>query len=70
MPFIGRAFTNGTVYVGPALFEQARIVSAIGYADISGEIVDVTGPAQSFSSSERLWGGAAQIGMTYFLGRS
>lgn len=73
MPFIGRAFQNSYVYfgAGPALFDtQSRVNSAIGYADIDGDTLDVTGAAASFSSSEWVWGGAAQIGMNYFLGPS
>lgn len=53
---------------GPALFgTQARIVYAIGFAEIHGSDLDVTGAAVNFSSSEWVWGAAAQVGMTYFL---
>ena len=71
MPFIGRAFHNSYVYfgAGPALFDtQSRVNSAIGFADIDGETLNVTGAAESFSSSEWVWRGAAQIGMNYLLG--
>jgi hypothetical protein len=73
MPFIGRSFKNSTVYLGagPALFKtQSHIHNAIGFADINGVHQDLTGAPADFSSSEWVWGGAAQIGMNYFLSPS
>ena len=70
MPFVGRAFKNSYVYIGggPALFDtHSRIANAVGFADINGQHLDLTGPPISFSSSKWVWGGAAQIGMNYFL---
>jgi hypothetical protein len=70
MPFIGRSFKNSYVYfgAGPALFDtHSRISNAIGFADINGQHLDLTGAPFSFSSSEWVWGGAAQVGMNYFL---
>jgi hypothetical protein len=71
MPFIGRSFTNSYVYfgAGPALFDtHSRIANATGFADINGQHLDLTGAPFSFSSSAWVWGGAAQVGMNYFLG--
>jgi hypothetical protein len=68
MPFLGHAFANGYVYggVGPALFGiQSNIYSAIGFADVNGVHMDVTGTPANFSSSNWVVGGAAQVGVTY-----
>ena len=70
MPFLGHAFANGYVYggVGPALFGiQSNIYNAIGFADVNGVHMDVTGTPANFSSSNWVVGGAAQVGVTYFL---
>jgi opacity protein-like surface antigen len=70
MPFIGRAFARSYVYLGagPALFAtQTKIDNAIGFADVNGIHADVTGTPDNFASSQWVWGGAAQIGLAYYL---
>jgi len=70
MPFIGHSFARSYVYLGagPALFAtQTKINNAIGFADHNGVRGDVTGTPVNFASSEWVWGGAAQIGLTYYL---
>jgi hypothetical protein len=70
LAFLGRSFTDSYVYVGggPALFgTKSLIKNAIGFADINGRPTDVTGAPVDFSSSEWVWGGAAQVGVNYFI---
>lgn len=70
LPFIGRSFGNSFVYLGggPALFgTHSKIVNAVGFADIHGMNVDVTGAPVNFSSSDWVWGGAGQVGLDYYL---
>ncbi|NNM58711.1 MAG: hypothetical protein HKM04_02745 [Legionellales bacterium] len=70
MPFIGRSFKKSYVYlgVGPALFEtETNIYGANGYADLNGIHTDITGSPTNFSDSNWVWGGAAQIGLDYYL---
>jgi outer membrane protein W len=70
MPFIGHSFARSYVYLGagPALFgTQTKIDNAIGFADFNGSRGDVTGTPDNFASSDWVWGGAAQVGATYFL---
>jgi len=72
MPFIGHSFERTYIYLGagPALFgTHTNIDNAIGFADFNGMRGDVTGTPLNFASSEWVWGGAAQIGLTYFLDR-
>jgi hypothetical protein len=49
---------------------NTKINDLIGFADINGARTDVSGTAQTFSSSGLVLGGAVQIGMTYFLEQS
>lgn len=68
--FVGHSFANSYIYLGagPALFgTKSRIKNAVGFADIDGRPTDVTGAPMSFSSSDWVWGGAGQIGISYFL---
>lgn len=70
MPFIGHAFTRSYVYLGagPALFAtRTNVDNAIGFADVNGIHADATGAPVSFESSQWVWGGAAQIGLAYYL---
>lgn len=70
MPFIGHSFDRSYVYLGagPALFgTQTKIDNAIGFADFNGMRGDVTGTPLSFESTEWVWGGVAQIGVTYYM---
>jgi len=70
MPFIGHSFKRSYVYMGagPALFgTQTKIDNAIGFADYNGMRSDVTGTPLNFASSDWVWGGAAQLGLTYYM---
>ena len=72
MPFIGRSFARSSIYLGagPALFRTETIIDdAVGFADVNGMHADATGAPLDFSSSQWVWGGAAQIGLTYYLDR-
>ncbi len=73
IPFVAHPFMNGFAYLGggPVLFgTQSTLYGATGYADINGTHVDITGTADNFSSTNWMWGGVGQIGMTYFLDRT
>ncbi len=68
--FIGRSFGNKYVYLGagPSLFNlQSKNYYSIGYAEYNGATLDVTGLVSYSSPSIWAWGGAAQLGMTYFI---
>ncbi|MCD6046792.1 MAG: hypothetical protein K0S08_439 [Gammaproteobacteria bacterium] len=70
MPLIGHGFKNSYIYfgAGPALFEtKTNIYDVTGYADVNGVHYDISGTPQNFSSSKWMWGGAAQIGMSYYI---
>lgn len=70
MPIIGRSFARTYVYLGagPALFgTETKIDNATGFADYNGTRTNVTGTPDNFASSQWVWGGAAQIGLAYYL---
>lgn len=71
LAFIGQTFQdNKYVYlgVGPSLFTlQSHNYYSIGYANFNGENVDITGLVSYSSPSIWAFGGAAQLGMTYFI---
>ena len=70
LAFIGRSFGNKYIYVGagPSLFNlKSKNYYSIGYADFDGATLDVTGLVSYASPSIWAWGGAAQLGMTYFM---
>ena len=70
LAFIGRSFENKYVYLGagPSLFNlKSKNYYSIGYADYEGATVNVTGLVSYASPSIWAWGGAAQLGMTYFM---
>ena len=70
LAFIGRSFGNKYVYLGagPSLFNlQSKNYYSIGYAEYEGVTVDVTGLVSYASPSIWALGGAAQLGMTYFI---
>ena len=70
LAIIGHSFDNKYVYlgVGPSLFNlQSKNYYSIGYADYEGATIDVTGLVSYASPSIWAWGGAAQLGMTYFI---
>lgn len=67
---VGRSFGNKYIYfgAGPSLFNlKSKNYYSIGYADFNGVTLNVTGLVSYPSPSIWAWGGAAQIGMTYFL---
>ncbi|MCH9689814.1 MAG: hypothetical protein K0U24_03640 [Gammaproteobacteria bacterium] len=68
MAFLGTSFNQGYVYLGagPSVFKiQNNLDNVIGYADFNGIPSNVTGTPTNFSSSSWVWGGIAQLGMTY-----
>lgn len=68
--FIGQSFGNKYVYLGagPALFNlQSSNYYSIGYAQFNGVTVNVTGLISYSSPPIWAWGGAAQLGMAYFI---
>lgn len=70
MPFVGRSFDRGFVYLGmgPTLTQtQTSLNGLIGYAEINGVNTNVSGAPQNFSSSGWVLGGAIDVGATYFL---
>jgi opacity protein-like surface antigen len=73
VPYVGYTFDRSYVYVGagPTLSRvNTRIDDLIGFADINGTRTDVSGTAQTFTSSGWVLGGAVTIGTTYFLDNS
>jgi len=73
MPIIGHAFERSFVYAGagPTLSQtRTDLNGVIGFADINGQRTDVSGDPIDLSSTSWVWGGAATIGVTYFLDRS
>lgn len=70
MPYIGQSFNNTSIYLGagPAVFHsRSTFYNVTGYAAVNGIPSDITGSPVSLSSSEWLWGGGAQIGVSYNL---
>lgn len=70
LAFIGKSFANKYFYLGagPSLFNmQSKNYYSIGYANYEGATVDVTGLVSYSSPQIWAWGGAAQLGMTYFI---
>lgn len=54
--------------VGPAIFgTKSNINQTFGFANLNGKPYEATGDSVSFSSSKWVWGGAAQIGLSYAL---
>lgn len=70
LPFLGRSFDNKYFYVGigPSVFNiKSKNYYSIGYAEFDGTNVNVTGLVSYSSPSLWVLGGAAQLGMTYFI---
>jgi hypothetical protein len=70
LAFMGRSFGNKYVYLGagPSLFNlRSQNYYSIGYANYEGVTLDVTGLVSYSSPTIWAWGGAAQLGMTYFI---
>ena len=69
VPFLGRFFDRSYVYAGagPTLSQtRTKLNGLVGLAIINGTLMDQSGAPQDFSSSSWLFGGAAQVGVTYF----
>jgi hypothetical protein len=70
IPFIGAAFSNkGQAYIGigPSAFAtKSSIYNVSGFADINNTHTSITPSPTNMFSSTWLWGGVAQLGMTYF----
>jgi opacity protein-like surface antigen len=73
IPYFGKALEKGMIYfgVGPT-YSQVRSTTngLVGYAQIDGRTVDVSGAPQSFISSQWVYGGAAMIGGSYFIDKN
>lgn len=71
IPFLANALSEKSyVYfgVGPSLFgTRTNLYNVTGFAYVNGVHLDVTGEPTNFSSSRWMWGGVAQMGITYFL---
>ncbi len=69
IPFIGHSFTNSFLYlgVGPSLFKtQTNYYGTTGTAIIFDAFpVGINMP--DYSASKWMWGGAAEIGMAYYI---
>jgi hypothetical protein len=48
---------------------RSDVRDLVGFADINGNRGDISGAPQDFSDSAWVWGGAGQVGTTYFLDR-
>jgi hypothetical protein len=73
IPFIGKSFDRSMIYIGagPTLSQvRTTLNGLIGFADINGTRTDVSGSPVNFSSTAWVYGGAATIGASYFLGQS
>jgi hypothetical protein len=72
MPFIGRSFGKGFVYLGAGgtMSEvQTSLNGLVGYAVINGVNTNVSGAPQNFASSGFVLGAGLVVGGTYFLGQ-
>ena len=68
--FAGRSLGNTTFYfgAGPTVVNlKSKNFNSIGYAYFEGATINVTGLVNYSSPSFWAWGGAAQIGATYFV---
>ncbi|WP_431301490.1 outer membrane protein [Sediminicoccus sp. BL-A-41-H5] len=69
-PFLGYTTDRGFLYLGggPTLTRiQTDVNGLIGFADINGQVTNVSGPPQNFSSAGWVWGGMVIAGVTWFL---
>ncbi|MDR3443376.1 MAG: hypothetical protein P4L65_10180 [Legionella sp.] len=70
LPFIGQSFKHSQIYlgVGPALFGTgSNINGEIGFANLFSSPTDLTGAPANSNKKSWEWGGAAQVGLSYFL---
>lgn len=73
LPFFGYSFTRSYVYLGlgVSVFQvSSKIYNVVGFADLNGVHVDVSGTPTNFTKSEWMWGGIGQLGVDYFLNSS
>jgi hypothetical protein len=73
VPIIGRSFERSFVYAGAGASwsrTKTNIDGLVGFADILGQHVDVSGAPQDFAASGSVWGVAGVVGATWFLDRS
>jgi hypothetical protein len=71
MPFIGRSFGPGFVYLGAGgtmTEAQTSLNGLVGYAVINGVNTNVSGAPQNFASTGWVLGAGLVVGGTYFLG--
>jgi opacity protein-like surface antigen len=70
MATMGRAFDKLTIYAGggPALFGvETKFINGTAFAVIRGEVFNASGSPITFSNNNWVWGGVAQVGVTYAL---
>ena len=70
LAYVGHSFTNSHVYLGagPSLFgAQSHFYDVTGYTDNKGNHVDYSSLPNNISNSKWMLGGAAQMGMTYYI---
>jgi hypothetical protein len=70
LALIGKQFDNKYFYLGagPSVTSlRSKNYNSIGYALLDGETVNVTGLVNYSSPTIWAWGGAAQLGMSYFI---
>ena len=69
IPFFGAAFSDKSqayIGIGPSAFStKTSAYNVSGFADINGRHSSITPNPTNFFSSTWLWGGVAQLGMTY-----
>lgn len=73
LALFGKQLNNKFIYLGagPSLISlQSQNYNSIGYALVDGETLNVTGLVNYGSPTIWAWGGAAQIGMSYFIDSS
>ncbi len=73
LPYIGHSFDNSFVYIGagPTVSQiTTKVDNLVGFADINGNRMDISGVPQNFSSSQWVVGGALMVGATYFFDAS
>lgn len=73
IPFVGHSFERSFFYIGagPSLTQtRTSLNGVIGFADLNGDHSNITGTPSNFSSTQWAVGGAATVGMTYFIDRS
>lgn len=73
LAFIGQSFTHTNVYfgIGPSLFDiNSQYTDVSAFVNANGTRRDLTTTFGNFSGSEWVWGGAAQVGLTYYLNPS